>query len=189
MRLDHLQSLKTMGVVKVAKGEAKMKIEIQDLMNGQFCKYGEAICVPTGQKPDSSGEGWDCWYPLSSLNQNHDYSFGVVLSTPKFQGTQYLERHLDREELVVALDQPIIQVVGMSDPDKPECPDIDQTEAFLIQPGQIVRINPGVWHSAGLAIEGKSCLYLFLLGKPTKNDSLVDSGLVKFSSGDCVTVG
>jgi ureidoglycolate hydrolase len=175
-------------MVKVTNIEVRMDIKQQELQISNFNTYGEAIFIKQDQKPDSSGEGWQCWYPLSAINQKSDFSFGIVLSKPKFLGTKFLERHLDREEFVIALDHPIIQVVGLSDLDKPDCPDIKKTEAFLIKPGQMVKINAGIWHSAGIAIDDISSLYLFMLGKPTKDPSFVDSGLVQFASGDFVAI-
>ena len=165
-----------------------MDIKSQELRNEIFSKYGEAIFVKEGQNPDSSGEGWECWYPLSVMNTGNDFYLGIVRSKPEFLGTKFLERHLDREEYVIALEHPILEIVGLSDPKKPDYPDIHQTEAFIINPGQMVKINPGIWHSAGIAFKEKESLYLFLLGKPTRRVDQVDSGLVGFSFGDVATI-
>ena len=165
-----------------------MDIKAQGLTANNFKKFGESIMVKPGQKPDSSGEGWECWFPMAEITQGRDFSFGLVSSKPKIIGTKFLERHLDREEYVIALDHPIIQIVGISDSQKTDMPDIHQTEAFILQPGQLVKINPGVWHSAGITADGSSSLYMFLLGRPTKEGKLVDSGLVGFASGDSVTI-
>jgi ureidoglycolate hydrolase len=173
-----------MEMVKVRTDEVIMDIKVNKLTGQNFNKFGESIFVAKDLKPDNEGDGWKCWYPLSEINRNNDFSFGIVLSKPKYLGTQFMERHLDRDEYVIALDHPIIQIVGMSNRENNACPDITLTEAYLINPGQMVKINPGVWHSAAIASQLKSCLYLFLLGKPTKETKFVDSGLVQFASGD-----
>lgn len=165
-----------------------MNIRAQKLDDGTFSRFGEAIMIHKDQKPNSAGEGWECWYPLTELSKGSDYSFGVVLSKPHAPGTKCLERHADRPEYVIALDHPIIQIVGLSDPKNEALPDIGQTAAYLIKPGQMVRIDPGIWHSAGLAYEVNAALYLFLLGKPTRQGQLVDSGLVAFGSGEFLSV-
>jgi ureidoglycolate hydrolase len=165
-----------------------VNIKAKTLTGKSFSKYGEAIFVGEGQKPDSNGEGWECWYPLAEITKGRDFSFGLVASKPKTISTRFLERHLDREEYVIALGHPLIQIVGSSANECIDQPDIAKTEAFLLKPGQIVKINPGVWHSAGLAADGTSCLYLFLLGRPTKDTHQVDSGLVGFASGESVAI-
>lgn len=165
-----------------------MNRQAQKLDDGTFSRYGEAIMIHKNQKPNSSGEGWECWYPLSDLSKGSDFSFGIVLSKPRMLATKCLERHADRPEYVIALDHPIIQIVGLSDPQNDALPDIGQTAAYLIEPGQMVKINPGVWHSAGLAYEVNAALYLFLLGRPTRQVQLVDSGLVAFGSGVSLSV-
>ena len=170
------------------KEEECMDIKAQALTEKNFSKYGESIFVRADQKPDSSGEGWECWYPIAEISKGRDFSFGLVSSKPKIIGTKFLERHLDREEYVIALDHPIIQVVGISDKMNIDMPDIHQTEAFLLKPGQWVKISAGVWHSAGLAADGGSSFYMFLLGRPGKATNPVDSGLVGFASGDSVTI-
>ncbi len=121
-----------------------MDIRLEKLNEKNFDKYGESILVKEGKKPDSTGEGWECWYPLAQLTDDSDFSFGIVKSKPKTIGTRFMERHLDRDEYIVAIEHPIIQIVGLSDANQANCPDINQTEAFLLQPGQIVKIKAGI---------------------------------------------
>ena len=170
------------------KAEVGMDIKLKELNKKDFVQYGEAIFAADGQKPDSAGEGWECWFPLAQLTEDSDFSFGIVKSKPELIGTRFMERHLDRDEYVVALDHPVIQIVGLSDAKREDFPDINQTEAFLVRPGQIVKLKAGIWHAAGIAYGIESCLYLFLLGKPTKDGKLVDSGLVGFVNNESLIV-
>jgi ureidoglycolate hydrolase len=168
--------------------EETMEIKVQELTEGNFKKFGKAILVPENTKPDMTGESWECWYPISKLIQNIDFYFGIVLSQPGSLTVEYLERHLDRPEYVIALDNPVIQVVGLTSTVETQAPDSRQTQAFLIEPGQSVMINPGVWHSASLAIGNVASKYMFLLGAPTNGSKQYDSGLVKFLNGETIVI-
>jgi ureidoglycolate hydrolase len=127
-------------------------IELKTLGEGNFSRYGEAYLVHEGQKPDISGEGWGCWYPLGKIETENDVSF------------------------------------GFSSSNHPDSPDEDQTEAFVLYPGQILKILSGIWHSAAIPLDAETTKYLFLLGKPTGKVANPDSGQTRFARSGSVLI-
>jgi ureidoglycolate lyase len=89
-----------------------------------------------------------------------------------------MERHLQREKWVFALDKPLIQSVALSSEEQPQQPDPQSLRAFLLQPGQGVLIEAGVWHTAGLPTVEENILYGFVLGEepddPQENSGWID---------------
>jgi ureidoglycolate hydrolase len=162
-------------------------IELKTLGEGNFSRYGEAYLVHEGQKPDISGEGWGCWYPLGKIETENDVSFGIVRCQPSHE-IHFMERHLDRVEYLMALDRPVIQPVGFSSSNHPDSPDEDQTEAFVLYPGQILKILSGIWHSAAIPLDAETTKYLFLLGKPTGKVANPDSGQTRFARSGSVLI-
>jgi ureidoglycolate hydrolase len=158
-----------------------IEIALQGLSRDKFSPYGEVYLIPAHKKFDSSGEGWECWYPLGKVEEGKNTLFGIVKCQPMSPTIHLMERHKDRVEYLIALDQPIIQTVGLSSPTDPDAPDESQTEAFVIYPGQIARVNRGVWHAPALPLGPDVTQYLFLLGEPGKESGDPDSGLTRFT--------
>lgn len=142
-------------------------------------EYGKVTTADAGRRPDSSGEGWSCWYPIGELSRGEARLIGVVHSEPHPLVLEAMESHLDREEWVFALDQPVIQVVALSSDRSPRCPDPATARAVYLKPGQGMIIAPGTWHAVGLPAAGEPIQYGFLLGRPTGKDQ--DCGWVKFA--------
>jgi ureidoglycolate hydrolase len=165
-----------------------IEIALQQLSKDKFSRYGEVYLIPAEKKFDSSGEGWECWYPLGKVEEGKNTLFGIVKCQPIPPAIRLMERHEDRVEYLIALDQPIIQTVGLSSPADPDAPDETQTEAFIIYPGQIAKVNRGVWHSAALPLRPEATQYLFLLGEPGKENGDPDSGLTRFAGGGGVHI-
>lgn len=165
-----------------------MKINITALSREKFSSFGEAVLIRENQSPDSTGIGWKCWYPLENISSAESLSIGIVISDPIPWEVKFMERHLDRTEYVIALEKPIIQVVSLSEPDFPAEPSLSKTEAFLIKPGQAVRIEKGVWHSAALAYFQEPTKYLFLLGEVCNDVPDQDSGLVPFNQKQTIDI-
>ncbi len=164
------------------------EILLKKLSNIDFSLYGEVLHVSEGQRPDSAGEGWECWYPLGTVGTDRNMCFGIVKSQPMVPLLHYMERHQDRVEYLVALDRPIIQAVALSHLDYPNSPDASRTEAFIIYPGQLVMINRGIWHAAALALGSEVAQYLFILGKPGKENGNPDSGLTRFAEDKTIEI-
>jgi len=156
-------------------------LTLQNLDEAVFSQFGKASLVKHQQAPNSSGEGWECWYPYGEIKRDRNLYFGIVKAEPRQWMVGAMERHQDRKEWIFALDKPIIQVVALSDPAVPDHPDSTRTIAFRIDPGQGVMVNRGIWHAAGLSFSDGPTHYLFILGKQTKKFAGQDTGWIEFS--------
>ncbi len=88
-----------------------------------------------------------------------------------------MERHVSREELLIALDKEIIQPVAICQDieDPEERPDPKTVKAFRIKPGQGIIINKGVWHSPSYPVSGDATYLFAIEKKPDKfGDEMVN---------------
>lgn len=129
--------------------------------------------------PDLSGDGWQCWYPIGKLPK-YIWQIGIVRTETALRILQRMERHLDREEWVFALDKPIIQALALSFSSTPQQPDAHSVQAILLHPGEGLIIAAGVWHAVGVPARGEGAFYGFLLGEPVQDGG--DSGWVPFAN-------
>ncbi|TCV60259.1 ureidoglycolate lyase [Neorhizobium sp. S3-V5DH] len=137
-----------------------MALAIRLLSETDFEPFGTMLGKPYPKAPDPaafSNAATDFWQEhlfdagpggeveILWVNYwNPDLSIGVF------------ENHLLTEQAVAPLIGSITQVVALSGPDG--LPDRSTAKAFLIEPGQGVCMNPGVWHATRSG--GSTCLML-----------------------------
>ena len=158
------------------------KVSTQPLDPLAFRPYGRMIAPLPGQTPDFQGEGWRCWVSLAELDSGIHWQAGMVQGEKRPLVMSEMERHLERPECVFALDRAVVQTVAFSRPDTPGVPDERALKAFVIQPGQGVMMDKGVWHGVGLPAGDESIRYLFLLGSDRFTSESENSGWVPFAS-------
>ncbi len=162
-----------------------ININIMNLNQENFKKYGVAIMKEGHNPPDSSGEGWECWYPIGEIMMADPTQVGIVTTKPRPIIVDSLEKHQTRKELIFAISDPIVQIVGLSSDKSSDHPDPGNTQAFLLNPGQGVLVNEGIWHSAAFPYSEKETQYIFFLAEDDKGE---DVGFVPFSNGDSIVV-
>ena len=165
----------------------EIEVTLEPITPETFAHFGQVIAAWPTQPPDNSGEGWRCWYPVGGLAQDTKPLIGIVESQPRPLQVSQMQRHLQREEWVFALDKPLIQTVALSGEDNPQQPDPHSLRAFLLQPGQGVLIEAGVWHAAGLPAEAEITFYGFVLGEAL-DDPQENSGWVKLMENTLVKI-
>ena len=70
-----------------------------------------------------------------------------------------MERHMSTEEVLFAGAKPIVLSLAASDP--MAAPKAEDVVSFLMEPGDLVVLNRGIWHDACHAMEDKT-MYYFL---------------------------
>lgn len=90
----------------------------------------------------------------------HPLRFGMTVcdNGPSFV-VDSMERHMSTEEVLFAGDKPIVLSLANSAPDG--LPQAEDVVSLLMEPGDLVVINKGIWHDACHAVEG-SAQYYFL---------------------------
>ncbi|GAB2571251.1 ureidoglycolate lyase [Gracilibacillus alcaliphilus] len=138
---------------------------VQDINSTAFAPFGKVIEIPN-TPPPKVGDGWDCWNYIAMLDVSEPIGMGLVNTKKRELVVDSMERHVSREELLIALDKEIIQPVAIcrdiEDPD--EEPDVLTVQCFRIKPGQGIVINKGVWHSPAYPAN-EDCTYLFAIEK------------------------
>lgn len=137
------------------------KISVEPLTPEAFRPFGKVIDLPEGA-PSKAGDGWDCWSYVQMMDVHEPIGMGLVVTKSREPVVASMERHVSREELLLAFDQEIIQPVAeCADIDDPhECPDARTVRCFVIKPGQAIVIGRGVWHSPAYPVHGTHVICL-----------------------------
>lgn len=163
-------------------------IDVQKITAAGFASFGRVVGRIDERPPDTGGEGWACWCPVGVLHDAAPLEIGLVRTSQRPLLVKSMELHLDREEWVYALSQPVIQVVALSAADNTDLPDVKSARAFLIKPGQGVVIRPGVWHGVGLPAGDRDVVYGFVLSRSKAETQEAENPWVGFAHGAVVRV-
>lgn len=140
-------------------------IQVEPLSVAAFQDYGKVIDLP-GYAPLKTGEGWDCWNYIAMMNVSEPIGMGLVVTRSRGFDIHAMERHVSREELLIAFDreiiQPVARCIDLQDPD--EQPDPETVRCFRIKPRQGIIIGKGVWHSPAYPV-GDEATYMFAIEK------------------------
>lgn len=140
------------------KGEKNMKIKAVPVNEENFKPYGIYTRIIRGEARTGEG-GWRAW-TSPGLAMEHNAHFGMTKVAGMPFSVDSMERHTKSTELLVCGDKPIVLAVADSDPaGKAKAEDI---RAFIINPGEFVVLNYGIWHDACRCAEGDHCYYYFL---------------------------
>ncbi|MEI3612777.1 ureidoglycolate lyase [Pseudogracilibacillus sp. SO30301A] len=153
-----------------------INVEVQELSAKEFEPFGKIVDLPNTPAP-KVGKGWECWNYIAMLDVSVPIGMGLVNTKERELVVDSMERHVSREELLLALDKEIIQPVAIcqdiNDPN--EKPRPDTVKAFRIKPGQGIIINKGVWHSPSYPVNGDSTYLFAIEKKPDKfGDEMVN---------------
>ena len=158
-------------------------VRVRPLTDPEVEPFGRAVRRESGTPPNQSDAGWACWFPLGELRDSAPLEIGLVKTDPRPRLIGEMERHQDREEWVFAIDEPLIQTVSLSRPGDPRRPDLDQAQAFLLNPGEGIVLALGTWHAPGLPSTDHETLYGFVLSKPAPGPVAETEGWVPFGGG------
>lgn len=125
-----------------------------------FSKYGIYYDMnkDSGNVWTSQGDGW---FDIRTQGPiiNTSGSLGITQGSPLPCKVGKMERHLHTQEALFCLTDPIVVAIANSGEDKqPRAADI---EAVIIQPGEVIVLNKGVWHDACHGLN-KSVRYYWL---------------------------
>lgn len=125
-----------------------------------FSPYGRWYELCGGAKPNSSE---------SKEILERPYKLGITKTGAGSFDSVTMERHVSTEEVLLALDAPLVLVVAGNDP----CgaPRTEDLTAVRMEPGQAVVLGKGIWHDACRCAGGKNSMYCFLAhnnGEPSE---------------------
>lgn len=126
------------------------QITAQQLSHDSFAPFGHYW--PRGEA--RSGEGYafsSTLYPAFRGGDDEEPSLGITEGASLAVQCAAMERHFHTTETLFAFDQPAILCVALPGG---EAPDGNDVRAFVLEPGDVVRLNRGVWHDACRGIAG-----------------------------------
>lgn len=140
-------------------------------------RAGAESCAPYGQwtrLPDlapCSGDGWECWMteqvcmhqPAQVALCCHDASRPLVVES--------MYRDPKGETLLLCGNQPMILPLALGK-DAPE-----HLNAFMLEPGELMLLPPGVWYGDAQAADGPVYYYALLLENQRECRPLADGGV------------
>lgn len=140
-------------------------IQVELLSSESFSEFGTVIAVPNSE-PTKQGDGWRCWNYISMMSVDTDIGLGIVETSTRPYEIELMERHDQREEMLLAVEGDIIQPVATYETlvDGNEKPKIDRVRCFLIKKGQGIILRKGIWHSPAFPVKGDTN-YLFAIEK------------------------
>lgn len=164
---------------------AEQGIHLEEIFAKDLSRYGTPVAKKAEQKPDSSGRGFSCWYPLVTLSSENAGQIGLVLANLNEPLIDRMEAHPIREEWVYAIDKPIIQVVALTSL-KGDFADPFTARAILLNPGEGFLIRAGVWHAPAFAADLRFAYYGFVL--PAASADVHEMGLVPLEGGTKIRI-
>lgn len=134
---------------------------------------GEVFGLSADAAPDvvaSEGPGWRDRYTARSVIAGPTHvglTVGPGVDTP----VTHMERHLYTREAVLPLTEAVVLPVAPS-------PDAATIQALIVEPGQVLVLEIGVWHAPAMGLSGPT-QYYWLAGV----DESVDSQWVPIAGG------
>ncbi|MBN1893711.1 ureidoglycolate lyase [bacterium] len=143
-----------------------MAVKPKKLSQESFSRYGKAVTRPQGP-PASHDATYQFWPMLASYCVSGEEEIGICKvfrqSSPV---VTCVERHLTTPEILIPIDAPfILPLLPDGSPDK-------EMEAFLVDIGEAVVIDPGVWHAAGIPAGRPESFYFVLFRSHTPQEDV-----------------
>jgi ureidoglycolate hydrolase len=144
-----------------------IEIPIEALTQENFAPFGRALSLPCAPAP-KVGAGWRCWIPVDEIHVQAPMGFGIVETTATDGLVPEMERHVTREEFLIAASGDIVQTVcppaALDDPSA--LPDARRARAFLLRPGMAIIMAAGTWHYAALPVTDRAVYYFAIESRP-----------------------
>lgn len=153
-----------------------------------FAPYGQVLLGSVG-KPNYKGKGWTSLFPSVKINIP-DGELGWVIAT---KSSKNIIPGMEREpevEMIWPINGSIVQTVGLPGNlhDHSEQPDAGNIKAFVVNPGQVIIMNPGTWHYAALPFKQKKVTYYFLTKDHPREPGWEKVAWVPFLENKIITI-
>lgn len=136
-----------------------MGIKAVRVTEENFKRFGVYTRIIKGEARTGTG-GWRAWM-TPDVCMTHAAHFGFTKVGGMPFTVDKMERHTQTTELMICGNQPMVLAVADTDPASSGAK-AEDIVAFLVEPGEIVVINEGIWHDACRSAQGDSCYYYFL---------------------------
>lgn len=138
------------------------KIDVQRLTPEAFEPYGRVFQPPTGT-PLAETDAFSFWSDVVAVTIDGEAEVGWCVVRAHQQEIDWFEKHDRTPEMLIPVDAPFIL---------PVMDDDGNVEALVVEIGEAVVIDRGVWHSACLPADGRdsaSYFVIFRRGTPAED--------------------
>ena len=142
--------------------------------SSNLSKYGSIAGAPAGA-PTSAGAGYKFWSDIAHYHVDGDTEIGLctVFERPG-AAIDSMERHLRTPEILVPIDAPFaLPVMTGGDAAAPE--------AFLVNPGEAIVINRGIWHGACIPVRKHQSSYFVIFRRGTPGEDVEKQNVAPFN--------
>lgn len=143
-----------------------MTIKAKIISRDNFSAYGKVVTGISGQ-PTSQAADYKFWSDIMNFRIEGETEVGLcTVFKQDSDSITGMERHLMTPELLIPIDGPFILPL-LIDRNAPE-----KAEAFVVDIGQAITINPEVWHGACLPANGDECTYFVIFKRGTPHNDV-----------------
>lgn len=137
-----------------------------------FKSYGTVVTT-SETEPTFEAINYKFWSDIAHYQIDGSTEMGIctVYRQPVNEITE-LERHQKTPEILIPIDDSFVLPLlleGRGD---------RGVEAFLVDPGEAVVVNTGVWHGACIPLRKKECSYFVIFRKNTPLDDCEQKGIL-----------
>ncbi|AMB58304.1 ureidoglycolate lyase [Microterricola viridarii] len=160
--------------------EAASTLVAEPVSAAAFSPFGEYFDLAAGgdRVVTTLGDGWTDRRSLTAVLQTPGH-LGFTLGAATPFAVTGMERHQHTREVLLCAAEPVVVAVAATPRDAPAAADL---RAFTLQPGDVIVLAEGIWHTACHGI-GKQAHYYWMA---TADDSIADEWVLP--TGGAVTV-
>ena len=126
-----------------------------------FSRYGDIVKLPA-HIPTSQDKTYKFWSDIAHYHIDGETEIGLcTVFTQSKNIIDSMERHLGTPEILIPVDGPFYLPL-VKDGESEE-----NAEAFRVDIGEAVVVDPGVWHGACVPVEMDQCTYFVIFKRGT----------------------
>lgn len=151
----------------------------QSLSEDVFRPYGQILRM-SAESELPGGHFWNTWITWPQVDPPLD-TFGTVVTKKPLAQIDTMEAHTC-QELLVPISGPIVQplALGADMADVNAVPPLDTIVAFIVEPGEAILINAGIWHSPALPYRCEQVVYHFMFPRQTMSPGPTAHRMIPF---------
>lgn len=149
-----------------------MMVPVTRVSVESFAAFGSVVLKPEGT-PTSEGPTYRFWSDLAHYDCGGETEIGICMASGAAD-TEFrsLERHLDTPEILIPIDAPFALPLMLEGSDTPG--------AFLVDIGEAVVIDRGVWHGACIPIGQGRSSYFVVFRRGTPHTDVIHCDITPF---------
>jgi ureidoglycolate lyase len=134
-------------------------INAQQITIENFKNYGKSVLLPS-KKPTSENDTYKFWSDIASYHIDGNTEIGLCTVYKQDRAVvDTLEKHNHTPEILIPADAPFILPVQLEGK--------EDLEAFIVNPGEAVVIEKGIWHGPCIPKHASECTYFVIFKQNT----------------------